>query len=156
MTKTKTLNAKQLAVINTLRTANKAMTLAEISAVIGEDVKSGTTNTLVASGYIEKAGKVEVKKIVKSKVNVYGLGSVDINSTKLKVTENRVAIINALREDSYTLAELSTILGIDVKSGTINALVTAGVLVKVNEVTVDRVGKAKVESYKIGTVEVTE
>lgn len=156
MTKTKTLNAKQLAVINALRTADKAMTLAEISAVIGEDVKSGTTNTLVASGYIVKAGKVEVEKLVKSKVNVYGLGSVDINSTKLKVTENRVAIIDALRDGNYTLAELSTKIGIDVKSGTTNALVTAGVIVKVDVKTVEKLGKAKVESYKIGTVEVAE
>ena len=45
------LNDKQLKVINFL-TANKGkkFTLAEIATAIGEEVKSGTTNTLVKKG----------------------------------------------------------------------------------------------------------
>ena len=48
------LNDKQSKVINFL-TANKGkkFTLAEISNAIGEEIKSGTTNTLVKKGLMD-------------------------------------------------------------------------------------------------------
>ena len=57
MEKKNQLNERQVAVISTLKASDKALTLAEISAVVGFEVKSGTTNTLVKRGLIKVAGE---------------------------------------------------------------------------------------------------
>ena len=51
------LNERQVAVINALKASDKALTLAEISGIVGFEVKSGTTNTLVKNGIIKVVGK---------------------------------------------------------------------------------------------------
>lgn len=144
------LNANRVAILNALRGANKPLTLAEISAIVGFEVKSGSTNSLVSAGYIVKAGKVEVAKKVKSKVAVYALGETDIKSTKLKADEKRTAILNALKDGEGTLAELSERVGFEIKTGTTNAMLTAGVIAKVGTREIIKDGKAKVETYTFG------
>ena len=72
-----TLNEKQIAILNILNAATEFMTLAEISAQVGFDVKSGTTNSLVKKGYMAIAG---IREIVcpccgrKTKVKEYTIG----------------------------------------------------------------------------------
>ena len=51
------LNERQIAVINALKASDKALTLAEISGIVGFEVKSGTTNTLVKRGVIKVVGE---------------------------------------------------------------------------------------------------
>ena len=51
------LNERQIAVINALQASDKALTLAEISGIVGFEVKSGTTNTLVKRGVIKVVGE---------------------------------------------------------------------------------------------------
>ena len=51
------LNERQIAVINALKASDKALTLAEISGIVGFEVKSGTTNTLVKRGIIKVVGE---------------------------------------------------------------------------------------------------
>ena len=51
------MNERQIAVINALKASNKALTLAEISGIVGFEVKSGTTNTLVKRGAIKVVGE---------------------------------------------------------------------------------------------------
>ena len=51
------LNEKQVKVINTLKGSDKALTLKEISDIVGFEVKSGTTNTLVKRNLIKIAGE---------------------------------------------------------------------------------------------------
>lgn len=51
------LNERQIAVINALKASDKALTLAEISGIVGFEVKSGTTNTLVKRGAIKVVGE---------------------------------------------------------------------------------------------------
>ena len=51
------LNERQIAVINALKASDKALTLAEISGIVGFEVKSGTTNTLVKRGTIKVVGE---------------------------------------------------------------------------------------------------
>lgn len=51
------LNERQVAVINALKASDKALTLAEISGIVGFEVKSGTTNTLVKRGAIKVVGE---------------------------------------------------------------------------------------------------
>lgn len=51
------LNEKQVKVINALKESDKALTLKEISDIVGFEVKSGTTNTLVKRNFIKIAGE---------------------------------------------------------------------------------------------------
>lgn len=57
MEKKTQMNERQVAVINALKASNKALTLAEISGIVGFEVKSGTTNTLVKRGAIKVVGE---------------------------------------------------------------------------------------------------
>lgn len=50
-------NEKRSAVIATLKTATKGMTLAEISAATGMEIKSGTTNAMVKAGALIVSGE---------------------------------------------------------------------------------------------------
>lgn len=57
MEKKTQMNERQVAVINALKASDKALTLAEISGIVGFEVKSGTTNTLVKRGAIKVVGE---------------------------------------------------------------------------------------------------
>ena len=57
MEKKTQMNERQVAVINALKASDKALTLAEISDIVGFEVKSGTTNTLVKRGAIKIVGE---------------------------------------------------------------------------------------------------
>ena len=57
MEKKTQMNERQIAVINALKASDKALTLAEISGIVGFEVKSGTTNTLVKRGVIKVVGE---------------------------------------------------------------------------------------------------
>ena len=61
MTKNKTLNEKQTALINALKTTTDGLTLAEASAIAGVEIRPGSVNPLV--------GKYTTKRTV----NVYRL-----------------------------------------------------------------------------------
>lgn len=72
------MNEKRTAIVNTLKTSDKPMTLAEISAVVGFEVKSGTTNTLIKAGVMVATGKREIVCPMcgsKHKVNEYVFGA---------------------------------------------------------------------------------
>ena len=53
----KKLTDKQTKIVTILKESEKPMTLAEIGAVLGEPVKSGTTNTLVTRKIIKIVGE---------------------------------------------------------------------------------------------------
>ena len=72
MTKNKTLNDKQTALINALKTATDGLTLAEASAIAGVEIRPGSVNPLVGK-YIEKCGTKEIVVTTKRTVNVYRL-----------------------------------------------------------------------------------
>lgn len=79
---------------------------------------------------------------------------------KVVMNEKRVKIVNVLKGASkpMTLAEISEAVGEEVKTGTTNAMVTAGVIVKagVREVKCPVCGRVhKVAEYTMG-VEVVE
>ena len=57
MEKKTQMNERQVAVIKALKASDKALTLAEISGIVGFEVKSGTTNTLIKNGIIKVVGK---------------------------------------------------------------------------------------------------
>ena len=72
MTKNKTLNEKQTALINALKTPTDGLTLAEASAIAGVEIRPGSVNPLVGK-YIEKCGTKEIVVTTKRTVNVYRL-----------------------------------------------------------------------------------
>ena len=57
MEKKTQMNERQIAVINALKASDKALTLAELSGIVGFEVKSGTTNTLVKRGILKVVGE---------------------------------------------------------------------------------------------------
>ena len=72
MTKNKTLNDKQTALINALKTTTDGLTLAEASAIAGVEIRPGSVNPLVGK-YIEKCGTKEIVVTTNRTVNVYRL-----------------------------------------------------------------------------------
>ncbi len=82
MTKNKTLNDKQTALINALKTATDGLTLAEASAIAGVEIRPGSVNPLVGK-YIEKCGTKEIVVTTKRTVNVYRL----MDGTTVKVAD---------------------------------------------------------------------
>lgn len=82
MTKNKTLNEKQTALINALKTTTDGLTLAEASAIAGVEIRPGSVNPLVGK-YIEKCGTKEIVVTTKRTVNVYRLK----DGTTIEVTD---------------------------------------------------------------------
>ena len=77
---------------------------------------------------------------------------------KLQKTEKREKIVKALQgaDKGMTLAEISTAIGEDVKSGTTNAMVSAGVLKKVGTVKVPVVRYVERDVYALGDTELSD
>lgn len=72
------MNEKRNQVVEVLKGAAEPMTLSEISAKIGTEIKTGTTNAMVASGAIRKVGTKKVAKTVYVEVATYELGDVNV------------------------------------------------------------------------------
>lgn len=80
---------------------------------------------------------------------------------KVKMNENRVAIVNVLSSATapMTLAEISEKVGFEVKTGTTNTMVKAGILVVAGERTIKCPccgHKHVVKEYSIGTIPTEE
>lgn len=71
---------KREKIVKALAGAEKGMTLAEISEVIGEEVKSGTTNAMVSAGVIKKVGTVKVPVVRYVERDVYAIGDVELET----------------------------------------------------------------------------
>ena len=59
------------AIVNTLKGSGESMTLAEISAVTGMDLKTGHLSSGRAAGLIEADGEREIEVLVKKSVKTY-------------------------------------------------------------------------------------
>ena len=64
-------SAEAEAIINTLKESGESMTLAEISAVTGMDLKTGHLSSGRAAGLIEADGEKEIEVLVKKSVKTY-------------------------------------------------------------------------------------
>ena len=60
-------------ILTALENADHALTLAELSDVLGMEVKSGNINALVKKGNVEKSGEREVIVQAKRKVGEYSI-----------------------------------------------------------------------------------
>lgn len=59
------------AIVNTLKESGESMTLAEISAVAGMDLKTGHLSSGRAAGLIEADGEKEIQVLAKKSVKTY-------------------------------------------------------------------------------------
>lgn len=59
------------AIVNTLKESGESMTLAEISAVTGMDLKTGHLSSGRAAGLIVADGEKEIEVLVKKSVKTY-------------------------------------------------------------------------------------
>ena len=66
-------NAKQKKFMEILKENPDGLTLAEISQLAGEEIKSGSINCLIAKGLVDNSGEKEVLVQAKRKVKVYKL-----------------------------------------------------------------------------------
>lgn len=73
-----TMNETRKSVLEALANAQEPLSLAEIGALIGKDVKSGSTNALVAAGLIKVVGEKEVQVVRTVKVNAYAIGDITL------------------------------------------------------------------------------
>lgn len=72
---------------------------------------------------------------------------------KIAMNEKRTAVLNALKgatEEGMTLAEISEAIGSEVKTGTTNAMVTAGLIKKVGTKKVAKTVYVEVATYALG------
>lgn len=150
------MNETRKAVIEVLRNANAPMTLAEIGAAIGVDLKTGTTNAMLTAGVIVKAGETKVAATGTSPRATYTFNCMPSENSKFVMTPERTAIAAALEGKTMTLAQVSEIVGFEVKSGSINAMVSAGVVAKVGEVKVTVPRSKTVATYRIGDTNIVE
>ena len=78
-TKSWSANAKQKKFMDALADG-KELTLAEISALVGEEIKSGSINTLVSKGLVTHGEDKEIVVTAKRKVKTYKLAKPVVTS----------------------------------------------------------------------------
>ena len=78
------MNDLRKAVLAALAASNKALTLAEISEAVGQKVSSGSTNPMVAAGYIAAEDiEIEYNKVRVDNGAVIGKGHVTVKAYTL-------------------------------------------------------------------------
>lgn len=70
-TKTVNYTDTERKILTALETADHAMTLAELTDMLGMEIKSGNINALVKKGNVEKSGEREIIVQAKRKVGEY-------------------------------------------------------------------------------------
>lgn len=149
------MNDTRKAVLAVLKGATAPMTLADISAAVGYDVKTGSINALITAGVIGKGDKVSVKRATSRKVNTYAYGGKD-SADKLEMTDTRKAIVDTLKGATapMTLADISAAVGAKVASGAMNVLTAKGIAVVAGETNVAATKTVAVDTYVLGDTSV--
>lgn len=70
-TKTVNYTDTERKILTALETADRALTLAELTDMLGMEIKSGNINALVKKGNVEKSGEREIIVQAKRKVGEY-------------------------------------------------------------------------------------
>lgn len=149
--------ANDRAIVDALKGADHPMTLAEINATTGlAPLKPGSMTAAVRKGLITKGEEIKVKRPAKREVSTYSFVTADAlkggkDGKAFNYTSSETNILAAAatmpKDVPFTLAELSTAYGSEIKSGNINSLVKKGNLAKVGTRKVDCEATAKVSTY---------
>ena len=146
------MNDNQKTIYNTLKDATEGMTLAEINAANGTDIKSGSMNALLAQGIVAIAGERAGECATHRKIKVFGLTADSgdkIKARKKPLNEAQQKFVTALAQGEATLAEINANADKEIKSGSINTLVTEGIVEVRGEKIVAGIGHRKVKVYAL-------
>ena len=149
MEKKITYTKTAVAVINVLKEASDGLTLSEISAATGLDVKSGTVVALVKRGNVAVIGSREIERPTIKKINSYTYVGVAAD-TDVKLTETEQKVLPLVKElpAGFVLADLAKAMGKDkITSGYINGLVKKGFIEKAGVIEVPTTTKSEVNVY---------
>lgn len=155
MAKEKIFTKNDVAIVNALKVAPEGLTLAEISAATGLEIKPGHVVGAFKKGLIEVIGEREVERAGKRKVATYKLVTADAltnaEGKTYNYTDNEKALmaVAATMEGEFTLAELATAMNKErLTSGSTNGLVKKGNIVRCeNDRTIEVTVKASVNVY---------
>lgn len=132
---------------------NGSLTLSEINAAMGTNLKSGHINAAINKGLIAAEDK-QVQRISKAKRSTYILvnsnETLDSNGKTNKYSDTEKWILaNHKDAEPITLAALGELLGHRIYSGTINSLVKKGNYIKGNDIMVNVTTRVTVHTYKL-------
>lgn len=146
------MNDNQKTIYNTLSGTAEGMTLAEINAANGTDIKSGSMNVLLTQGIVAIAGERAITVTTNRKIKVFGLAA-DANdrikARKKPLNEAQQIFVTALTQGEATLAEVNESTGKEIKSGSINTLIKEGIIESRGEKAVAGIGHRKVKVYAL-------
>lgn len=145
----KTISNEIRFAVETLKNADKAMTIAEINAAStdGLVVKPGHITSAVKKGFIAVDGEVIVEKPTTKKVATYVFVASPAADAKLEGTGKTVIDYMTDKTDALTNANISEALGMKVAPGTLTALVKKGYLAKGEDVEIPAIAKSKAKTY---------
>lgn len=146
------MNDNQKIICNTLQGAENGMALAEINTANDTDIKSGSMNVLVAQGIVTIAGERAITVTSNRKIKIFGLAADADNKIKARkkpLNEAQQIFVEALAQSDATLADINANTGKEIKSGSINTLVSEGIVECRGEKTVAGVGHRKVKVYTL-------
>ena len=127
-------NDNDRAIVSALK-GTDGMTLAELSAATGLELKPGNIRGAINKGLVEVIGERDIERDGLRNVSTYSLITKDVmtngegdKAKPYSYSETETAILAALdgAEAPMTLAELSAKVGKTLVSGNINGLVTKG------------------------------
>lgn len=127
-------NDNDRAIVGALK-GTDGMTLAELSAATGLELKPGNIRGSINKGLVEVIGEKDIERDALRNVSTYSLITAEVmtngegdKAKPYSYSETETAILNALNgaEAPMTLAEISTKVGKTLVSGNINGLVTKG------------------------------
>lgn len=156
--KTNTINytSNDKLIYSILSASEKPLTLAEMSAVAGQEIKSGHIVSAKNKLIVVDAGEVETTKLASRKVATYNFVTDAVLKNEKGEPFNRtdgetkILAVAATLDQPFTLAELATALGVEkLSSGSINSLVKKGNISKGDQVTVKVNAKSTVKVYAV-------
>ena len=127
------------AIVAALKNAENGLTLSEISAIAGIEIKPGHIVGAMRKGLIEPIGEKAVEKTVSRPATVYNFVTAEVlkdeKGKDFNYTEGAVEVLKAAATlGSFTLRDLAVAMGKEkMSSGSINHLVKKGNIAKSEE-----------------------
>lgn len=150
---------KDKAIVKVLTANPDGLTLSEICEATAMDIKSGTINSAVLKGLVDKVGTREVVRNGKRNVATYTLATADVlnkpDGKPFNYTDGEKKLMAVLKDADapMILAEIAEGMGVEkLSSGAVNGLVKKGNVVKAGEVTVTVPVKAEVTVYAVAKI----
>lgn len=146
-------NDNDRAIVNSLK-GTDGLTIAEINAATGLELKPGNIVAAMRKGLIAAIGEREITRPTTRTVSTYNYVDSDThiaeNGKAFNYTDNEKNVLSfaANMEGEFTLAELAAAMGLEkLSSGSINGLVKKGNITKGEGREVESLAKSTVKVY---------